>query len=378
MRHSWGRARWAVLGALVVAMVVPGSARAILPGQLPLPPEPTPVCATEAGTGGVDDGSLRVATFNVLHTQDPDGLATIEQRIPMLVSAIAGSGADVVGLQEAAKSGDHGLVAERLAEGLVTATGDTWHWCWFASNPHIPYEPEPNPGGGGGPLTELAATGAGAQSGNGAEFREGVAVLTRMPLLSASVMRLPLRSHEAVACVPPDPLGCNFAALFDSRVLLHARVDTPSGPLDLYTTHIAHGLTALSDDTKLRQVEAALDHIDATAAVDALPDVFVGDFNSVEGDPRHQAVTTRGFIDTFRAANPEADGFTASQDVVGPALTVDHRIDFVFSRVGSCPVAVTESSVFGADPEPRVDAPGTVWPSDHLAVVSALALACPT
>ena len=381
MRRCWGSARWAVLLALV-ALTIPVSARAILPGQLPLPPEPTPLCESEApgpsAPAPVDDGELRIATYNVLHTQDSDGLATIEQRIPMLVAAIQGSGADVAGLQEVAKSGDHGLVARRLAAGLATATGESWSWCWFASNPHVHYEPETNPGGGGGPLTELAATGAGAQSGNGSEFREGLAIVSRLPILEASVVRLPLRVHEAAACVPPDPFGCNFAALFDSRALLHARVDTASGLLDLYTSHIAHGLTVLSDDMKLRQVNAALDHIDATAAEDVLPDVFVGDFNSVEGDPRHQAVLARGFVDTFRVANPGVDGFTGGQDVVGPAPTVSERIDYVFARPGTCELDVIESHVFGDTPEPREDAPGTVWPSDHFAVVTALVPVCPT
>lgn len=313
---------------------------------------------------------LRVATYNILHTQDSDGLATIEQRVGLLTAAIQNADIDVVGLQEVSSSGNHGLIIERLASGLAGATGDSWQWCWFASNPHVHYEPEPQPGGGGGPLTELAASAAGAQTGNGSEFREGLAVLTRLDVADASVTRLPLRVHEAALCIPPDLLGCNFPALFDSRTLLRVRLAAPFGEFDFYTTHIANELTALSDDTKLRQVRAALEHIDETAQPDPLPDVFVGDFNSVEGDERYQAVLLDGFIDTYRAANPTADGFTAPQDVVGDARTASERIDFVFARSGACRFGVTESTVFGDESAVRADSEGRVWPSDHFGVVS--------
>ncbi|MGH9137311.1 MAG: endonuclease/exonuclease/phosphatase family protein [Acidimicrobiales bacterium] len=369
-----------MVAAIVFAAVGSIPARGVLPGELPLSPPAVPLCDRAAGDADstvTRDGShLRVASFNVLHTQDPDGLATVEQRIPMLTDAIADAGVDVVGLQEVSRSGNHGLVAARLAQGLAAATGDTWQWCWFASNPHVHYEPEPQPGGGGGPLTELAASAAGAQSGNGSEFREGLALLTRFSVLDAAVTRLPLRVHEAALCVPPDPIDCNFAALFDSRALLRVRVETPSGELDVYTTHIAHGLTVASDDTKLRQVRAALDSIDATARPDPLPDIFVGDFNSVEGDTRYQAVLGRGFVDTYRVANPAADGFTAPQDVTGDTSTVSERIDFVFARRGACLLEVTESDVFGGQPADRDGGPGLVWPSDHYGVVAELSVAC--
>ena len=95
-----------------------------------------------------------MGTYNVLHTQDRDGNPTALQRVGMLAAAIERSGADAMGLQEVAKSanlaasaaaaglddGDEvtGLMVELIAQDLVARTGDTWSWCWFASNAHVP------------------------------------------------------------------------------------------------------------------------------------------------------------------------------------------------------------------------------------------------
>lgn len=369
---------------ILVAVLVGASAAtpvdALLPGQLPIPPEPTPLCGTSSAPTELEPGSLdpvplpseglRIATYNVLHTQDAEGAATIDTRLDLLADEIAAQNPDALGLQEVSKSGAFGFVIEELAGRVATLTGQDWHWCWFASNPHVHYEPEPQPGGGGGPLTELAVQAAGQQTGNGNEFREGVALLARHPILDASVRRLTLRSHEAVACVPPDPIGCNFAALFDSRVVMHGRV----AGVDLFTTHLAHGLTALSDDVKLRQVNDALARI-AEVSDPSTPDVFVGDFNSVEGDDRWTAVTDAGFVDGFRHAEPGADGFTSGQDVLSDAATVSRRIDFVFVRgLQAC-----VGDVFGDTPLVDPDGPGSpdIWPSDHYAVRVDLAADCP-
>ncbi len=374
--------RGRVVAGLVLAIGVSAPAWAITPGTLPIGPQPQALCDERAGSGGADDGALRVATYNVLHTQDPEGLATITQRIPMLVSEIANSGADVVGMQEVAKTSvlkhspaEHGLVVDLVAEGLAAATGDTWYWCWFASNPHVPYEPETQPGGGGGPLTELVVSLAAQQTGNGAEFREGVALLSRFPLRDPQVHRLPLRVHEAVACIPPDPIGCNLPAALDSRQVLHAVVEAPDGPFDLYSTHIAHGLTALSDFTKELHIEDAVAFIAASDSA-SRPAVFTGDFNTTPGEPRLAPVFAAGFADSFAVANPGHSGFTGGQPVISdqPQPTAGGRIDYVFVR--DFDAAICASSVFGTGSVPY---PGGqfLFPSDHLAVVTTLATACP-
>jgi endonuclease/exonuclease/phosphatase family metal-dependent hydrolase len=334
----------------------------------PLPTDGQPECGTEGSVpADVPASKLRIATFNVLHTQDDVGEQTLETRVPLLVQALADARIDVAGLQEVAKTTNHGSVAQRIAQGLAATTGVRWHWCWFQSNPHFPGEPDLQPGGGGGPLTELMATQARAGE---ARFAEGVAVISRLPITSSSVRRMPPRTYEAPFCVPPDPLACNAAAAFDARTVLHARVAGPQGPLDLYTTHVAHGLTPLSDTTKLLYANLALRYVDETAGADSTPDLLVGDFNSLEGSAVHNAVTAAGYLDTFRAANPDDPGLTGGQDPVAAESTVDGRIDYVFARPGGCGLAVKSSEVIGDAPA-QVDG-GWVWPSDHYGVVSEL------
>jgi endonuclease/exonuclease/phosphatase family metal-dependent hydrolase len=139
-------------------------------------------------------------------------------------------------------------------------------------------------------------------------------------------------------------------------------------------------LTPLSEFTRAVQVERMLEWVDTFSAFDRHPVVLTGDFNTREGSPVYAAVATRGFVDTFRAANLAAGGFTSSQDITAAAATVRSRIDYVFARGAVCTSRhgartgalpeVTSSAVLGDAPSP-VGA-GFLWPSDHYGVVSAL------
>jgi endonuclease/exonuclease/phosphatase family metal-dependent hydrolase len=139
----------------------------------------------------------------------------------------------------------------------------------------------------------------------------------------------------------------------------------------VYTTHIAHGLTPLSDTTKLLQTQEALEWIEATGQDEAAPDVFVGDFNSEEGSAVHDEVTGAGWTDTYRKANRTAKGFTSDQDPRAPKATVGSRIDYVFARPGTCGLTVRSSAVI-ANRVYRV-AGKPLWPSDHYGLVSEIA-----
>ena len=131
--------RWVAV-ALAVAVLV---GVAVWPSAAaPGPLDGTPLCG-EAGEGvAIDDGELRVATFNVLHSETDEGDASLGARLPLLAGAIAGSGADVVGLQEVTRNEPHGVVAQRLAGLVAERTGEPWSWCWSRSNPHVPGTPD--------------------------------------------------------------------------------------------------------------------------------------------------------------------------------------------------------------------------------------------
>ena len=76
------------------------------------------------------------------------------------------------------------------------------------------------------------------------------------------------------------------------------------------------------------------------------------------------AFLDHGFVDAFRAANPEAPGLTVWQRIDAPAATVQRRVDYVFVRAAS-PVS---GRVVLNTPRP-VGAGGVLWPSDHYGVL---------
>jgi endonuclease/exonuclease/phosphatase family metal-dependent hydrolase len=348
----------------------------------------TPLCGvarpgagTEASaTHGPRPGNaVRIASFNILHSQG-DQRNLLGERIPLIVDALVDSDADAAGLQEVTgrfptggAGADGEYVAAQVAKGLAARFGERWEWCWFASNPHFPLEPDLAAGGGGLPLSDVMAQ---VNPGNPG-FREGLAIVSRYDIVRVRERRLLPRSYEAPFCdlaaAVANPLGCPAESVFDSRQLLWAEIAGPSGRFDLFTTHIAHELTPASPYTKLLQVKQILHTIDHWADP-ATPTFLVGDFNSVEGgggEPtdRHAAVVAAGFTDTFRAFTA-APGSTGGQEIVtaDPSPTADGRIDYVFAR-SSCGVAVHDSEVFADTPTLRSDG-SWLWPSDHLAIVS--------
>jgi endonuclease/exonuclease/phosphatase family metal-dependent hydrolase len=340
----------------------------------------TPMCGEE-GDGPVArvqrKGQLRVGSFNILHAQSEEDESNVTKRLPQVLDAMQAADAHVWGLQEVTSNTEHGRVAQLIAQGLAERTGRTWSWCWFLSNPHVPGEPDTAVGGGGPLSDQMAAMASFPEAG---DFREGLAIVTSLDLTEARSRRLAPRTYEAPLCVPPDPFACNFAAAFDSRQVLWARVDAgPAGGLDLFTTHLAHGLTALSDTTKRIQVEQALMTIDEWSTPDALPDLFVGDFNSTSADDRYATVIDSGFVDTYLAAGGrECDptthtGCTSSQREVTdePVPTTTSRIDFVFARPGACGLRSTGAQIIGTN---AVQQPSGqwLWPSDHLGLVTGL------
>ena len=391
--------RWraAVVAALTIALVAPSiGARAQLPTALPaLLPDGVPLCGVEQPAPGIaptpDDGVLQIATFNVLHSDTNEGDVSLGDRLPLVADAIAASGADVVGAQEVTRNigfnaadeypQKHGLVAQRLAAAIAARTGEAWSWCWSQSNPHVPLTPDLDVGGGN-PLDRLAA--ANGNIPDPGDFSEGLAILTRHPISQSRFRRLLPRSYEAPACLDGLPL-CPLDAIFDSRQVLWARVTTPRGPLDMFTTHLAHQLTALSDQTKLLQAKQALAITQEWAKADAMPDVLVGDFNSVPDGDVHQALVTGGFVDTYRAAGgaecaleggPGCSGGPPSgNEVYSTAATrpMSERIDYVWARPPvACALRVPASQQIGTAPTLLVDG-RFLWPSDHLGFVSALA-----
>ena len=374
---------------MCVAVTLLGATRLVAVGaEATFGPSPTDgeaVCG-EAGGGHparlTGNRKLRVGTYNVLHSQSEDETASVTKRLPLIVKAMAAADADVWGLQEVTNNTEHGRVAEEIAKGLAAATGQRWEWCWFLSNPHVPGEPDVKEGGGG-PLSDQVAEMSNFPAPG--DFREGLAVVTRFDVTAARSWRMAPRSYEAPACIPPDPLACNMAAVFDSRQVQWARIDTgPAGGVDLFNTHLAHGLTPLSPATQLLQAREALAIIDLWGSPDdRLPDLFVGDFNSTPGSDVYDAIIDAGFVDTYAASGAPACGSIPSSPSTGCTSDVDpwtdtptqpeldHKIDHVFARAGTCGVKAHDGVILGDQPERQPELlpdERWLWASDHLGV----------
>src|SRR5947207_9217506 len=91
---------------------------------------------------------------------------------------------------------------------------------------------------------------------------------------------------------------CQYA--LDPRVLLRARLDTPWGPIDVFSTHISR------DDCQARRVAELV-----AERRNGLPSVLMGDFNAIESSAAIRALTEEaGFVDAYRRVNPDAAGAT--------------------------------------------------------------------
>jgi len=376
-------------GRLVSAAVI--AVFAIIPARggadiLPILPLNRPLCGSAAGApAATSPSTLRVATFNVLHGLEEEPAypthSTFDARLELQAQAVAGAAIDLVGMQEVSLTEDPvghapGLQVERLADRLAEITGGAWYWCWHLSNPHLPIEPDIKEGGGG-PLSDVIAS---MSSSNYGSFKEGSAVLSRYPILASEGRRLPLRVPlEPLICPPAEIPTCNETALFDHRIAVWARVDTPGGATDIVTTHLAHHLTQLSETSKAIQALAVVE--------------FAEEMEKRHGEAAHRFITcdcnlTRtntpdgvgliikaGWTDTYAAVHPDSacepgqdtSGCTSDQDILSATSTTTERIDYVFARAGTCGLDVLGAEKYANTPSPADTSTGWLWPSDHQA-----------
>ena len=106
------------------------------------------------------------------------------------------------------------------------------------------------------------------------------------------------------------------------------------------------------------------------------PSLLMGDFNTPETSEALMTLTKEsGFIDAFRAANPNTNGPTVWQRIDSPESTVSRRVDFVFLLNGRSSRASVRGSRVVLDGHERL-ADGTIlWPSDHYGVLAEFDLA---
>jgi len=284
---------------------------------------------------------LRLVTLNLWGTEPP-----LELRLDLATRQLAALDPDVIALQEVKPHGDattaHMLAAPRAM--------------------HVVYAP----------AIRWAAGGFGAASPAG---EEGLAILSRWPVLERRALRLPY----------PRPT--------EARILLSARLATPSGPIWVHTTHLHYRL----DDGVAREAQVmAID--DAIRACgrgnDDAPQLLCGDLNATPdadelrflrglhtlgGRRTHfQDAWLRCHDEPRRGDGPER-GITWASDNQHTrplrSLDLDRRIDYVLATtrkkdgrgtVHGCRVVLTERSGEGAD---------AICASDHYGVCADVQIA---
>ena len=383
--------RWGAVAAIVMAVtaLTPNRADAVL--AVGIGPDNTPNTCVATGDYSkprADDRTLKVATFNALHSETDEGDRTLGDRIPLIADAIAKSGADIIGLQEVTENYDynakseypqkHGQVYVRIAEQLSRITGESWTSCFTPSNPHAPTLIDTD-------LDQvMRATGNLPDQG---DFSEGLAILTRYYVQDAKWRRMLPRSYEAAACVNLDPF-CNLTAAFDARQIFWMRVKTPQdGSVDVFNTHLAHNITPLSKLTQQLMARQAIAFIDRYAKADRNPDVFLGDFNSAPKSAVIRTLAAAGFADTYATSGgPECvkrgDAACSGGPVDGqesftktPTRTMGGRIDYLLARAPKgCALRVPDSHTIGTTPAKQKDG-RYLWASDHVGFVSTIACA---
>jgi endonuclease/exonuclease/phosphatase family metal-dependent hydrolase len=194
---------------------------------------------------------------------------------------------------------------------------------------------------------------------------EGLALITRAPLLE----------HHALALPTRNPLD-------DQRILLSGRAETVGGPIWIHTTHLNYRLDdGISREVQVDAIDAAIrargrDNTDA-------PQILCGDFNATPDSDEMRflrGLTTLSdrrthFQDAWLRLHPKLDGITWSSEneLTRPlrSLDIDRRIDYVLvtsrkkdgrGTVDRCEVAL-------------VDREDGVCASDHYAVVADIQVA---
>jgi endonuclease/exonuclease/phosphatase family metal-dependent hydrolase len=272
-----------------------------------------------------EERPLRLVTFNLLHGGPWSGFTGddqhLEARLAMMVDELRALQPDVVALQESPVTRWRGDVAARLAGALGLRYVHA-----RATERVVPPRL----------LGRLIVWGLG--------FVEGPAILSRFPITASEV-------HDLPRC----------QRWLDPRVALRADLQTPGGPLTVFSTHVSR------DDCQTRRVAEL-------ARMSGQPAVVMGDLNVGETAPVLGAFLDHGFVDLFRVANPDAPGLTVWQRIDAPASTVFRRVDYVLLRAGEGVSAeVVASRLVLNTPRPRAEG-GVLWPSDHYGVFVEVAL----
>ncbi len=253
-------------------------------------------------------------TFNLLNPANPFGdSADVNVRTQIVIDAIYLAQPDLIAFQEVVDSSG----VPNRAEFIAAATG--YEWAWQQEYSVFIYD-------------------------------EGIAILSRWPILDTASVKLP---HDDL--------------ILFTRYVLGARVESPAGPIDFYCTHMTVGG---NESQSADQALAAYEFITERSA--GLHAFFAGDLNAepdtlamqfLRGEAEHGGVVG-DFVDGWPATNPDDQGLTIE------AGDPHDRIDYIYAA------STGPTSTTPLDCELIFDEQvNGVFASDHIGVSCTMALA---
>lgn len=283
------------------------------------PSEPAPPDAP-APSGCAADG-VEVVAYNTLHgIRDEDPAAQPDdrfaERLALVAPALGELRPDVILLQEFLLPTE-GSDRPDPGEAILDALGRTDYWRLF-----------------GNVFGEEPTTGASAGLGQG-----------------------------IISCLPLEQ-ATNRTVGF-ARVVVHARLTGPDGPIDVYNAHIDGG------DDGAPQIEETLALIEEVGAGGL--EIVGGDLNSEDGEPAILALDGAGFIDLGEQSGLTCDepgdiGCTGGALPLGEeGRRADERIDYLWQRGGD--PSSSEARPLFDEPFDLEDG-DVLWGSDHVGVAA--------
>jgi endonuclease/exonuclease/phosphatase family metal-dependent hydrolase len=152
---------------------------------------------------------------------------------------------------------------------------------------------------------------------NYADGQYGNALLTKLPILEWENLHFEHNTTE-------------------TRGVFRVVVETASGPLTLYATHLDH--IASPDDVRFEQVAEILSVWDHSPRV-----ILLGDMNATPETPEIQQIYTAGFVSVLEAAG-QADTFTFWNQPPVPGYRIDHIFVTSDLEIGDTWVSQTRAS----------------------------------
>lgn len=290
--------------------------------------ESQPLCGQSDGANLADTSAqkqVRFATFNMLGAFS-SSLPSLDVRLAMIAKNIFDAQADVIGVQEAEDMTPAGLSIEKLSAALTKLSGETWYWCFFRSNPHVPLEADVNVGGGG----PLSVSYARLLEGNTKKLRQnswfmGDAILSRLPFGSAGARRISPRVLSELPLCQTEQ--CKSFARGESRVVIRAEILLQDRSFHFFNSHFYTDITPESAKSQTQQAAEISSYVSEVAAKKSAPSALACDCNSPVGGAVGNELLKQGF-------------------------------------------SAKESRIFPDSPAASPADPNILWPSDHLGVVA--------